>query len=106
MALSTMTSNTPRNCASPQSGNAVSQFAPQSATPMVAGHESNQKGMGMIDLQERIARERLEIAKRVASFRATQEKFKREREEYFVTTLENARQENLHHGNARPPFWS
>ena len=28
---------------------------------------------------------------RVASFKATQEKFEREREEYFVTTLENAR---------------
>jgi chorismate mutase len=62
--------------------------------------------MGMIDLQERIARERLEIAKRVASFRATQEKFKREREEYCVTTLDNARQENPRHSHERPPFWS
>ena len=37
------------------------------------------------------AREREEIASRVASFKATQEKFEREREEYFVTTLQNAR---------------
>ena len=37
------------------------------------------------------AMEREEITARVASFKATQEKFEREREEYFVTTLENAR---------------
>ena len=37
------------------------------------------------------AREREEIVSRVASFKATQEKFEREREEYFVTTLQNAR---------------
>ena len=30
-------------------------------------------------------------AERVANFKATQEKFEREREEYFVATLENAR---------------
>jgi hypothetical protein len=70
------------------------------------GTRIKSKGMGMIDLQDRIANERKEIAKRIASFRATQEKFKREREDYCVTTLENARQENLHHGNTRPPFWS
>jgi chorismate mutase len=45
----------------------------------------------MTEQRERIAREREEIAARVASFKATQEKFEREREEYFVTTLENAR---------------
>ena len=37
------------------------------------------------------AREREEIVSRVASFKATQERFEREREEYFVTTLQNAR---------------
>jgi hypothetical protein len=47
--------------------------------------------MGMEDRHDRLAREREEIAGRVASFKATQEKFKREREEYFTTTLENAR---------------
>jgi len=41
------------------------------------------------------------IAARVASFKATQEKFEREREEYFVTTLENARS-----GSERLPSWS
>ena len=44
----------------------------------------------MTKQQDRLAREREEIAARVANFKATQEKFKREREEYFVTTLENA----------------
>ena len=44
------------------------------------------------------AREREEIASRVASFKATQEKFEREREEYFVTTLQNARS-----GSSRNP---
>ena len=67
----------------------MSQFAPQSRTPMGTGHDS--KGMGMTTLQERIAQERVEIATRVAKFKATQEKFEREREEYFATTLENAR---------------
>ena len=50
---------------------------------------------------DRLALEREEIAARVARFKATQEKFEREREEYFVTTLENAR-----HGSDRPSFWS
>jgi chorismate mutase len=58
-------------------------------------------GVGMTEQQERLAKEREEIAKRVANFKATQEKFKREREEYFVTTLENARS-----GGGRAPFWS
>ena len=41
--------------------------------------------------QDRLDRERQEIAERVANFRATQEKFEREREEFFVATMENAR---------------
>ena len=40
--------------------------------------------------QERLARAREEIAARVANFKATQEKFEREREEYFTTTMKNA----------------
>jgi chorismate mutase len=47
--------------------------------------------MGMIEQPYSAAMEREEIVARVASFKATQEKFKREREEYFVTTLQNAR---------------
>jgi hypothetical protein len=47
--------------------------------------------MGMSEQYDRLAREREEIAARVANFKATQEKFKREREEYFTTTLESAR---------------
>jgi hypothetical protein len=62
--------------------------------------------MGMTEQQDSAAQdsaalEREEIATRVANFKATQEKFKREREEYFVTTLENAR-----HSFWRPSFWS
>ncbi len=45
----------------------------------------------MTEQRENAAMEREEITARVASFKATQEKFERERDEYFVTTLENAR---------------
>jgi hypothetical protein len=72
---------------------------------MSMGHES--KGMGMTNQQDNAALEREEIATRIASFRATQEKFRREREEYFVTTLKNARlPENARHSFGRAPFWS
>ena len=53
----------------------------------------------MTEDEQRKIREREEIAARVATFRATQEKFKREREEYFVSTLENARKVE------RPSLW-
>ena len=57
--------------------------------------------MGMTEQQqERLAQQRAEIAARVASFKATQEKFERERDEYFVTTLRNAR------AGEPLPFWS
>jgi hypothetical protein len=64
---------------------------------MKQGQDS--KGMGMTDNQDNAAREREEIIARLANFKATQEKFEREREEYFVTTLENAR-----HSSERPLF--
>jgi hypothetical protein len=61
----------------------------------------------MTDREERLAREREEIAVRVASFRATQEKFRREREEYFATTLDNARYgANSRHILDRTPRWT
>jgi hypothetical protein len=63
--------------------------------------DKNQKGIGMIEQPYNAAQEREEIAARVASFKATQAKFEREREEYFVTTLQNARS-----GSERLPFWS
>ncbi|MBR0797621.1 hypothetical protein JQ615_19730 [Bradyrhizobium jicamae] len=44
----------------------------------------------MAENEHRLAREREEIAARVASFRATQEKFERERHEYYANTLGNA----------------
>jgi hypothetical protein len=62
--------------------------------------------MGMTE-RDNTASEREEIAARVARFKATQEKFKRERDEYFVATLENARHsENTHRAFQRPPYWS
>jgi hypothetical protein len=71
---------------------------------MNAGCES--EGTGMTKESERLAREREQIAARVAGFKAIQEKFKREREEFFVTTLQKA----LHGDNSRRtiermPFW-
>jgi chorismate mutase len=57
--------------------------------------------------KDRLARERAEIAARVANFKATQEKFQREREEYYTTTLQNARQtEHGRHTLDQIPFWS
>jgi hypothetical protein len=54
--------------------------------------------MGMTEQPQRTSGEREEIAVRVANFRATQEKFTREREEFFAATLDNAR-----HSSERPP---
>ena len=54
----------------------------------------------MTKQEERLAQEREEIATRIANFKATQQKFEREREEYFLTTMENARK------TERPSFWS
>jgi hypothetical protein len=88
-----------------QSCNAISAFTPQSRTPMGTEHDS--KGMGMTEETDRRAREREEIAARVANFKATQEKFKREREEYFFSTLESARQtENARRMLGGMPIWS
>lgn len=55
----------------------------------------------MTEQEERLARERAEIAARVASFKATQLKFEREREEYYASTLGKAWS-----GFARPSLWS
>jgi hypothetical protein len=61
------------------------------------------QGMGMTEQEDRVTREREEITARVARFKATQEKFEREREEFFVTTLEKAKRTSR---PSRPPFWS
>jgi hypothetical protein len=68
--------------------------------------------MGMTE-RDSAASEREEIVARIARFKATQEKFKRDRDEFFVATLENARQaenvrqaENTRRAFERPPFWS
>jgi len=53
----------------------------------------------MSEKEDRLARDREEIAARVARFKATQQKFEREREEYYATTLGNAWS-----GFTRPPF--
>ena len=60
----------------------------------------------MNELKGSAALERQEIAMRVANFRATQEKFQREREEYFVSTLKDARRGKTHNSFQRDPFWS
>ena len=61
----------------------------------------------MTEQQDVLAAEREEIATRLASFKATQEKFQREREEYYTATLENARQtEHPRHTLEQIPFWS
>jgi len=57
-------------------------------------------GWAMTEKEERLARDRAEIAARVASFRETQQKFERERETYYETTLANAL-----NGSGRPSFW-
>jgi hypothetical protein len=57
--------------------------------PMAAGQESI-TGWEMTEKEERLARERKEIAARVASFKAMQQKFERERQEYYAATLANA----------------
>jgi len=60
----------------------------------------------MSERYDRLTREREEIAARVANFKATQEKFKREREEYFTTTLESARLgERSSRSLERTPSW-
>ena len=83
-----------------QSRNAASQFAPQSRPPIIAG-TTLEEGWAMNEQEDRLAREREEIAARVASFKATQQKFEREREEYYATTLGNAWS-----GFNRPSFWT
>lgn len=45
----------------------------------------------MTEQSEHLAHARAEIEAHVARFKAMQEKFQREREDYCVTTLENAR---------------
>ncbi len=55
--------------------------------------------MGTTEQQDHFASEREKIAARVARFKATQDKFARERDEYFTTTLGNARKVE------RPSFW-
>ena len=47
--------------------------------------------MGTTEPNDSLAREREEIEGRIASFKATQARFQREREEFFVATLQNAR---------------
>jgi hypothetical protein len=55
----------------------------------------------MDEQEDRLARAREEIAARVASFKATQEKFEREREEYYANTLGKAWS-----GFNRPSLWN
>jgi hypothetical protein len=72
---------------------------PQSGAEMCVRNESKAKGSLMPQQEEGRAQEREEITKRIANFKATQQKFQREREEYFLATMQNARE-------AERPFWS
>jgi hypothetical protein len=47
-------------------------------------------GWAMTEKEDRLAREREEIAARIANFKATQKKFERERQEYYAMTLAGA----------------
>jgi cytochrome c556 len=47
--------------------------------------------MTMTERQEKRTLERKEIAARVAIFKATQEKFQKDREKYYAATMEAAR---------------
>jgi chorismate mutase len=70
-----------------------SAIAPQSRLHLraeLAHLESTKRRTGMTERQDRLATEREEIASRIARFKATQEKFAREREEYAAATMENA----------------
>ena len=69
-------------------------------TRIKQGMNQTRLGWAMTEKEERLARDRAEIAARVASFRQTQQKFEREREEYYETTLANAL-----NGTGRPSFW-
>ena len=61
----------------------------------------------MTELSYDAAAEREEIAARIARFRATQEKFAREREEFFAATLDNARRlPDARQAYQRPTLWS
>jgi hypothetical protein len=67
---------------------------------MMAGANQTRHGWAMTEKEERLARDRAEIAARVASFRETQQKFERARDEYYETTLANAL-----NGSGRTSFW-
>jgi chorismate mutase len=68
---------------------------------MIGDTNQQKTGWAMTEQEERLARERAEIAARVASFKETQQKFEREREEYYATTLGKAWS-----GFNRPSFWT
>src|ERR1700704_4285360 len=70
------------------------------------GRRTRIKGTGMTEQQNVLAAEREEIATRVASFKATQDKFQREREEYFVATLQVATLQKARSEFERLPSWS
>jgi hypothetical protein len=88
------------SCRRSQCCNLASAFMPHSRAPMMAGANQTRHGWAMTEKEERLARDRAEIAARVASFRETQQKFERARDEYYETTLANAL-----NGSGRTSFW-
>jgi hypothetical protein len=79
---------------SPQSCTGCSPLAPQwegEFAPMTLRLQGwAMTEIAMTDKDAQLVREREEIAARVANFKATQQKFERERQEYYASTLGNA----------------
>jgi hypothetical protein len=88
------------NAGDHNAANLASAFMPHSRAPIMRGANQTRHGWAMTEKEERLARDRAEIAARVASFRETQQKFERAREAYYETTLANAL-----NGSGRPSFW-
>jgi hypothetical protein len=67
-----------------------SAFAPESVRRMAVIRMK--KAASMLDVQGCPNSEREEIAARIETFKATQRRFQQERDEFFATTLQAARQ--------------
>jgi len=74
----------------PQSRDPNFALAPESVRRVAVTRM--QKAASMTDVQDCPNSEREEIAARIETFKATQRKFQQERDEFFATTLQAARQ--------------
>jgi len=67
----------------------------QTTNNQTADNQAMRDGTEMAEKDSRQTSERDEIAARVAAFRDTQEKFQRERDEFFVSTMQSTRRPSL-----------